>query len=300
MALFSKLFKEKSIPGNVDANLYKVKTYHSLDLASKDNPISQLIKNKRDVVRVKNAVSRKVQKELLKLFSDVRQKESHRLDTYGMFPKSFVTNSLTGGEPQDYFSKTKAIQTEVKSFLGFDLECFLLNILTSLNNGKSIKTKEVGKKGGRKFNYFQFRALNKKEEIFRVHCENMFFDWVAKDLNYLENDKFKENPIAFFILLQKSEGGELSLFDKRWEQGQRAEALASGFDQIISNNGKEINDCSPKGIKRQLIDAEECEMILFNGGEIWHNIEKIKSSNERITVGAFLEISEEGNHLVWI
>lgn len=298
MALFSRLFKEKSLPDNVDANLYKVKTYQSLDLASKDNPISQLINNETDVVRVKNAVSRKVQKELLKLFSSVRKKESHRLDTYGMFPKSFVTNSITGGEVQDYFSKTETIRTEVQSLLGYDLQNFLLNILTSLNNGKGIKTKDVSKEGGGKFNSFQFRALNKKEEIFRVHCENMFFEWVSKDLDFFENDKFKENPIAFFILLQKSEGGELSLFDKRWEQGQRVESLASGFDQIVNDN--EVNDCSPQGIKRQLIDAEECEMILFNGGKIWHNIEKIKSSKERITVGALLEVSDEGNHLVWI
>ena len=43
----------------------------------------------------------------------------------------------------------------------------------------------------------------------------------------------------------------------------------------------------------QLIDPQKGDLILFAGGQIWHRVEQVMGSRERVTIGGFLSFNYE-------
>jgi Rps23 Pro-64 3,4-dihydroxylase Tpa1-like proline 4-hydroxylase len=97
------------------------------------------------------------------------------------------------------------------------------------------------------------------------------------------------------MLQQPESGGELSLYDLEWENGQgkannhenREVRLADGTMRNIEND------------EVQMIDPQKGDMILFAGGQIWHRVESVQGNRERITLGGFLSFNYEKDAVVY-
>lgn len=297
MSLISSLFKKKSNASNIEPNLYNVVEYDSLIGAQRTNVLEALRSKEAEAIYIKDAIDGATQKSLLDFFNALRAEKNIRLGTLDMFPTSFVTMMYQKEEPNDFFLNNQQIIKETEEKLGFSLENLILDLLTSLNGGQQVFTKRI-KNGGGSFSPFQFRTLNKHKKTYNVHCENGQHEWAPIHNEALGSDKLQKNCIPFFITLQEANGGELALFDKKWESGQYTEPIDEFYNNIVDKAGERF-DCSPKGIKRKLIDVNQRDLVLFNGGDIWHMVENVSEDRERITCGAFIEKGDDGNTYVW-
>ena len=293
----SQFFRRKKNVSNIDQQLYRVEYFNSLAEAQSADVLELLRSEAAHVVYIKDVIDPKIQKRLLEAFRQLRQKKDCSLGKIDMYPKSFVTKMYEKDEPNDFFIQTKNAIQEVNQLLGFDLESQVLDLLTSLNNGNEVGTKSLSFKAG-SFSPFQFRTLNKSKKTYNVHCENGQHEWAPTHNVALGLDKLQMNCIPCFITLQAAEGGELVLFDKLWQSGQYTEPINEFYNNIVTKTGRKF-DCSPDGIKRMIIDVKERDMILFNGGYIWHMIEQVRSERERITLGSFIEKGHNGKTYVW-
>ena len=64
--------------------------------------------------------------------------------------------------------------------------------------------------------------------------------------------------------------------DTQWEPGVGLKTVS----QLLFKSGQKIK---PK----------PGELLIFNGGHIWHKVEDIKGKSDRITVGGFMDMSAD-------
>lgn len=114
-----------------------------------------------------------------------------------------------------------------------------------------------------------------------------------KEIPALDNIKYKidiSQQLSFFVLLSKpNSGGRLVFYEK------------SNFNWFI--NKYSIHHPFVKlnlyFRKKQIIDLEEGDAILFNAGKIWHRIEDIIGEKPRITLQNFINLNIKKDGLVY-
>ena len=124
-----------------------------------------------------------------------------------------------------------------------------------------------------------------------VHCGNYFGQTFERFYEDLTKKVAVENQMSFFIMLQEPDaGGELSLFNFRWKKGQTKDS-PSEDNEIIQPDGSRMDVNNNSNITKDKIDPKKGDMILFQGGNIWHKVETIQGQKPRITFGGFIGIS---------
>ena len=91
-------------------------------------------------------------------------------------------------------------------------------------------------------------------------------------------------------MLQTPEsGGELTLYDFNWEDGQ---SKASNHENqfVIMPDGSQL-DIEKR--KKLYLNPQKGDMILFAGGQIWHRVEEVLGKRPRITLAGFLSLSHD-------
>ena len=136
-----------------------------------------------------------------------------------------------------------------------------------------------------------YRYLTPDVGLMSVHCGNYFgktFEDFYKDLT---KKVAVENQMSFFIMLQEPDsGGELTLFNFRWKQGQTKNDPREDNEIIQPDGSKMYVEDNPNIIKDK-IKPKKGDMILFQGGNIWHRVETVTGNTPRITFGGFIGIS---------
>ncbi|MFM7005920.1 MAG: hypothetical protein ACKOWX_01570 [Flavobacteriales bacterium] len=135
---------------------------------------------------------------------------------------------------------------------------------------------------------FNFRELKPGNGELIAHCENLFFKEFPSFFDWLSQHGVRNNQFSFFITLQNTEeGGELNCFDFLWENvKERLE-----FELLKDESGKLI-PIHGSGVNSSLIKPKVGSLLLFNGGNIWHRVEKVIGQNSRITLGGFVSSSK--------
>jgi hypothetical protein len=135
---------------------------------------------------------------------------------------------------------------------------------------------------------FNFRELKPGNGELIAHCENLFFKEFPSFFDWLSQHGVRNNQFSFFITLQNTEvGGELNCFDFLWENVKERlefELLKDESGNLIHINGSSVNS--------SLIKPKVGSLLLFNGGNIWHRVEKVIGQNSRITLGGFVSSSK--------
>jgi hypothetical protein len=67
-------------------------------------------------------------------------------------------------------------------------------------------------------------------------------------------------------------------------------------DKLISSSGEERKI---EEFNSQIIDLSPGDLILFDGGNIWHRVENLSGDRDRVTIGGFASISDEKEMYVW-
>lgn len=168
-----------------------------------------------------------------------------------------------------------------------------IQLFSIFNNGKPLEALTLNQNISL---FATFRNLTPGSGEIKVHCEKFFHKEFPEFFQPLDSIIDLGHQLSFFLTIAAPEkGGELSLFNYTWGDVKQR---ASDEDFLVKNNTF-INLNSPSNIFRKL-KFSPGDLFVFNGGEIWHRVEKIGGSKNRITFGGFVNKTKNNeNFTLW-
>lgn len=289
------VFKNKT--SNIDNNLYNIVTINGLESIENVDVINKLKRNEVDGFVIKDVIDKTQLNTLLEYYNSLEERGFIQKEGVGSYPISFLSLLYGMDSPKKYFTENHIVGEDVKERTGFDLQQFFISTISKFNGGKKVIVKPNNFLGGT-FAPFNFRSLTKSRSNIQLHCEDCHHTWAPPESRKIGLDELQPGAIPYYITLQKSEGGKLILFDVTWQIGQYTEEIDNDHHRIVNPDGTKI-DCSPKGIKRMEVETEPGDLIIFNGHKIWHMVDRVQGEEKRLTLGAFLNTTLEGELEIW-
>ena len=118
-----------------------------------------------------------------------------------------------------------------------------------------------------------------------THCGNQFAECSPK-LDSLSKITLLDDQVSYFVLLQEpSQGGELTVFDALWSN--RLSYTTQGLSLIQSIESRDSVQ----------LDLKVGDLLIFQGGQIYHRVECIQGVTPRITLGGFITPSHDFQNL---
>ncbi|PSR13482.1 MAG: hypothetical protein DA408_10690 [Bacteroidetes bacterium] len=277
-------------------------------VAQYPNALHDLYTGKEDGFLVKGVLSPEQVAAILANFQQVLDDEPAYTNVGFTYPTIFAEFSnrilkLPAAEKaagiSAYFAKNDHFSTTFKDRFGVGLPQLLNDLFQQIGGGRKVRVPKGMEDQGH-YPFATFRYLVPATGMMAVHCGNYFQDAFLKVYQHLSSIVKVKNQMSFFIVLQAAEaGGELSVFNFRWKDGQ-SKINPSEDREIYLPNGKAYFIDEDKGMQKIMLKPQAGDMILFQGGSIWHRVEPVRGQQNRITFGGFMGFSEdEGTLYYW-
>jgi len=280
---------------------YNFETITLDELVKRDDTMHDLYTNKADGFLIKNFLT---EQEVDILMSNISIAENdnpaHTAVGYTYPPVFAEFSSRISKEAEEqkqksilsYFEKTTAYNNNFEKNFGVDVKGRIEKLYKAISGNREILVAE-GMGGHGNYPFATFRYLTPEKGLMSVHCGNYFGKTFEAFYKELTKKVAVENQMSFFIMLQEPEaGGELSLFNFRWKNGQ-TKTNPSEDNEIIQPDGSKMYVEDDNNIIKDKIAPKKGDMILFQGGNIWHRVETVRGNVPRITFGGFIGISIE-------
>lgn len=205
---------------------------------------------------------------------------------------SFEQNKKT------YFYDNKIFNDSTPKTIGFDLSKKLNDFFKSLSVSRKVAVPSGMDKIGN-YLFGNFRHLFPTGGLMSVHCGNFFGENFKLVYAHLCETINVVNQMSYFVMIQKPDvGGELTIFNLRWLPGQGKTDFAEDEEVILADGSIIKIDKNPL-IKSYKLAPEPGDMILFQGGNIWHRVEKVFGEKERITFGGFMGVDKDDSTIYY-
>lgn len=195
-------------------------------------------------------------------------------------PLMITQPGLTG-----YLDNAQKFRTELLEHCGLDFDQRLIDVFTSMSGGRNVSCPSTNI--DELYGGSVIRIIKPHTHGLHVHAGNEFVNEYEsmKDLSQ-QSDLYDQ--LSFFVVLQApEEGGELSLYDLKWEKTpqevhtERYPHFSLERDQYFANI-----ECRPT-------NPQVGDMIFFAGGRIWHQVNPHTGERDRITMGGFTSFSHD-------
>lgn len=273
------------------------------ELLKREDALYDIYTNVADGYLIKNFLSDAEVNTILSNFDKVLDNEPAYTPVGYTYPAVFAefSNRLkheTEDKKQEaidsYFKKTTAFNQNFAVDFGVNVKERLESFFKAIAGKRDIAVAE-GMQAKTNYPFATVRQLTPEKGLMTVHCGNYFGKTFEEFYSDLTKKVAVENQMSFFIMLQEPEaGGELSLFNFRWKNGQ-TKTNPSEDNEIIQPDGSKMYVEENEHIIKDKIVPRKGDMILFQGGNIWHRVETVKGSTPRITFGGFIGISVDGS-----
>jgi hypothetical protein len=276
-------------------------TLQACELPTQRTLIDTLYSREQDGYLIKGVLSESEARELAALSESLpanRRQPFEQREGYTL-PRAFSQVQAKGVfnpehmraylEDADWFGQTVGQQAS------FDVRERIFQILGALQPAAGIHAPEVGMDGYHGFfSYATFRRIYVNEGGMHVHCGSMFRGLYPEFYQQVDRMIEFDGQLSYFIMLQRpAKGGQLRLFDAEWSEYQQIDP-DSNFTSL-SGKTKHVRD-----FDFQDIDPMPGDMIVFVGGDIWHEVTSPLASPDRITLGGFLAWSKDRSSIyVW-
>lgn len=214
------------------------------------------------------------------LYGDLSKSITQIDNRYRAIPPVF--ECLTEENKDVYFKNCEKDIKKLNKALGYDIRNKYYNFFKKLaQNNESIKSPN-GITKEEKFQPGSFRIIPIDYGEIKIHADNNFYPQGSLMFNHIKEQVNLNNHVSYITLIQKPEiGGNLVVHNI-----EQAEYHA------INNNNEVINDKTGKAISvenflKTEIFVEEGDLSMFSGGQLWHSVNKLEGSIERITHGGF-------------
>lgn len=288
---------------NTDKSLYEWLYLDVNDLQQIDDAINDIYDRKYHGLIIRNVFS---QEECGKMVNniDLIDRNSMIQTTGGhSYPRIFaqVVRPLDKSEVTeqtliDYFNECETLPNHLKQILGIDVSERIESIFAKISGGRPI-TIPKGLNGNGSYANTTIRVNYANQGYISVHCGNYFQQEFPDFYTHLKQEVNIKDQLSYFITAQAAdEGGELTLYDLLWEDGQTKEN-AHVDNEIHLSNGDKLDVSSSSNFRRMHVKPNDGDLLIFLGGPIWHRVEKVKGLNSRITIGGFLAFSHDHSEI---
>lgn len=278
---------------------YNFQTISLPQLLEKKDELYNLYTNASDGYLVKNFLTEAEVDTIMSHFSKVVNDNPAHTSVGFTYPAVFAefsrrikdnSNEEKAALIKSYFEKNLIFHNTFPLEYGVDLKGKLESMFNEISGGRGMEVAE-GMGGIGSYPFGTFRYLTPQKGLMSVHCGNYFGKTFEKFYEDLTRKVAVTNQMSYFVMLQEpDEGGELSLFNFRWKEGQ-TKVNPSEDNEIIQPDGtKMYMNNNPEIIKHKIL-PQKGDLIIFQGGNIWHKVETVIGKNPRITFGGFMGIS---------
>lgn len=290
-------------------NLYDFIEVTVKDMQQRPDAINDMFTGKSDGFLIKNFMPEADVNKLLAKLDEVKKDESQLATTPAgfTFPMIFAEyNRRIGTMPDverqkaatDYYLRMEKFNTGFADNYGVNAMENITAFFKSIGGGRNVGQPEGINDEGR-FPFVTYRYLVPEAGLMSVHCANYFGTTFKDAYAHLNRKVVAKNQMSYFIMLQEPEaGGELSLFNFRWQPGQ-TKATPHEDNEIIQPDGTKMYVQTDQNIRKNKIRPRKGDMILFQGGNIWHRVERVTGKIPRITFGGFLSLSHDNGTIYY-
>ncbi len=269
------------------------------DIGDYADAIHDIYKRKYDGILVKNAIAPEVCDQIVENAGKLSPELIAEMPVGWTSPPIFaalIGKVFRNGEEEGrkamkrYFQECERFFHDSSSYFGADTTAFIEHWLGAFSGGRKLVVPKGYDDQGIYTNTTCRGYKGNGEGNISVHCGNYFQTTWKQFYGHLEQQVDVYDQLSYFFMLQQPEsGGELSLFDFEWEDGQSK--VSNHENKIVTmadGSAREI-----EGGEIQYIDPQKGDLILFAGGQIWHRVEQVMGNHERVTIGGFLSFNYE-------
>lgn len=305
--MFSKEKISKYFPGlfkKEESSKAPMKHNFQFDYISKEEFFSKkdLLKQIKDGelsgVIVKNFFDREQLDEILAKYWENKTEKMQLPDNQGTTYPTVFAHVLheTGGAEEGinkYFNKCAAFRDEFGGNFGIDAAKLFQEAFEAISGGRPVKVPH-GVHGEGIYPFATFRDLNPNTGEMTLHSGLHFYYTFPEFYKHLHTIVGDNNQLSYFTLLQKPEaGGELTIYDiVQDEIGKKIDDL-----QIEHKNGTLLH--IEKNLPNMKLKLEDGDLLIFDGGTIWHRVEMVKGDKHRITLGGFMGFTKDEKEIYY-
>ena len=301
----------KRLFGSKDRSVYdpiKFETIKAEELSARfPAALLQLTNLELDGFLIKNFLTESEVNQLLKALEGIDDEEKSFTSVGYTHPMVFAEYNgrianLSESERQEksiaFFEKNQKYRDGFFEKFGVDLFKKLHSFLSSISGGLKVENPK-GLRNAGVYPFGNFRFLKPGGGFMAIHCGNFFQARFKEVYRHLSEQVAVRNQLSYFIMLKKpEEGGKLTIFNFRWEDGQtKVDNLED--KNVILPSGKVIQPDNTVGIEPFDLDPEQGDMILFQGGDIWHRVSNVEGAGPRITFGGFMGKGLDGETFLY-
>jgi hypothetical protein len=262
-------------------DLYKIIYVHPEELNAFPEGIGDIYHGKLDGIVIRGFLSNS-EIERVKRLADSINEKLHMEVPYGSVI-GFPLNAAKEDRSQ-YFEKAIELKRACLDVFGFDIDQRLTNSFQQLSKSTKVT---VPIEEGNAYNSSTFRIMRSGGGGLRAHTGNEFLE-IHQDgaMAWLKKHAAVFNSMSYFLLISKPDSqGELTLYDLKWSDSKTKKV--KGF------KGNDRDDTVFESMKKQVVEMEEGDLVVFAGGRIWHNVTNIEGQKSRYTFGGFMAFDKD-------
>lgn len=292
-------FKKKTVESNIQEDLYLWKYIDASELDDYSDAVKDIYDKKYTGIIIRN-VCTKEEAEKMKVAIEAMDPNMEIPTGVGhSYPRHFSQLvkpdddfSVERDNIKAYFQECEQLPETFKTLTNSDFPQKLQSTLEKVSGGRSVEVPK-GFDGEGRYPSGSIRVNYPDQGFIMVHCGNyfqqefpVFYEHLGAEVNFTDQ-------LSYFLTVNPAEiGGELTLFDLLWEPGQTKES-ARHDNEIFLTDGKPLDSSTNSPLKRMKVKPQAGDLLIFSGGPIWHKVELVEGTQNRITIGGFLAFTED-------
>lgn len=142
---------------------------------------------------------------------------------------------------------------------------------------------------GQTLSRLNLRLLKAGKNGIDIHCENAFIQYLYEPVRQqLQHLLDLENALSFVFMLQAPQtGGEFVLYNKDWDTAPY-NITNENYEERHRIDAPFFETAGYGKAQYQKITLQNGDLLVFRAAQLWHSINTIQGSINRITVGGFL------------
>ena len=263
-----------------EVNNHNLKNYAGYDF------LRQIVQNESSGVVFRNVLKKEMLDEYTKDLNAIPEHLFNDVIFGSIFPLPFAT--ITDQESvNQYFDSQRKFQDYIESNSIKEVNAALISFFQKISSSIKLETLEdpLEKKA---YSLATLRRFFPLKGGLHIHCGHGHHD--VPFYKRLSADVVLTPQFSFFLVLQNSEeGGELTIYDLLCEKGQHKD-YHDNNDYILDKNDSQIKVSDLRSFQ---IRPRAGDVLVFAGGDIYHRVEQIKGTSDRITYGGFINFSKD-------
>ena len=184
---------------------------------------------------------------------------------------------------RSFFYSSAQFNTNFASKFNIDIYAKLKAVLNAITNCPEYEYVPHYTHGG-EFPFCTIRELFPGTGEMTVHCEKALFSFANTFYNNITPTMDIDYQWSFFVVLEAPEsGGALTVFD--FDNNEVVQKIDD--EKFLMRDGS-IFTIDPHSERAVQVMPKKGSLVIFNGGNYWHRIERIAGNNSRITLGGFV------------